>query len=190
MKISDILIISSLLTLLLSSCKEKEVKQDIIVPAPVEKKVTGPQQMPDTKQERDIEWLGSTYHITIIRSVCDSLPKAKDEDGNAYYDNTISLCIQRPDGSNVVNRTFTKASFNSYISGSGMEKDGALLGIVFDKVENGCLVFATSVGSPDIRSDAFVPMVMKVDRNGQITVSLDTKLDSGSDIDMDDEDGV
>ena len=48
-------------------------------------------------------------------------------------------------------------------------------------VPRGMINFATSIGSPAISSDALIPLIMAVDRFGHIKVSLDTRLDSGSD---------
>lgn len=171
--------------LAIASCKEKEAQQDIIVPPPVKEAKKGPQEMSQTKQRHEVDWQGAQYVVSIERSADTSLPLVSDESGQEYYDNTIHLRIQREDGSDFVNRTFKKSDFVSYVRGSGMEKTGALLGIVYDKIENGRLVFATSIGSPDFRSDEFVPMVMTLDRNGNFSVTLDTQLDSDSS-----EDGV
>lgn len=181
-------------TLFCTSCKEKEQKKDIIVPKPTVEEVTGPSEMQQTRQERDVDWLGSTYKVTIERTADKALPKAHDENGKEYYDNSISLRIQREDGSDVMNRTFTKEYFSQYAGNDRMVRNGALLGIVFDKVSGDKLIFATSIGSPEISSDEFIPLIMTVDRYGNIKVSLDTRMDSGSDTDneeeMMDEDGV
>lgn len=168
----------SMLTLV--SCKKKEEQKDIIVPPPVEEVKKGPQEMSQTKQRHEVDWQGSQYVISIVRSADSSLPLVSDESGQEYYDNIIHLRIQSEDGSDFFNRTFKKSDFVSYVKGSGMEKTGALLGIVYDKIENGRLVFATSIGSPDFRSDEFVPMIMTLDRNGNTSVTLDTQLDSDS----------
>ena len=49
---------------------------------------------------------------------------------------------------------------------------------------------ASSVGSPDFRSDEFVPMTMTVDANGGISLRLDTKMDTNSGDETDDDEGV
>ena len=175
---------------MLSSCEEKKEKQTIIVPPPAKEVKHGPHKMPDTSQKRDIEWLGGSYTVSIVRTADESLPLTKDEEGNAYYDNTIHVRIQRADGSDVLNKTFTKTWFASCLEGTATYRDGALLGIVFDKIEGNRLVFASSVGSPDFRSDEFVPMTMTVDANGGISLRLDTKMDTNSDDETDDDEGV
>lgn len=163
--------------ILLSSCSEKEKSNDIIVPAPVQEVKKGPQQMAQTNQKRSIEWCGQTYNIKILRMVDKSLPLVTDENEYEYYDNTITLTITRQDGSEVLNKTFKKSDFATEIKGSGFEKNGAMLGIVFDKIENNKLIFATSIGSPDMGSDEFLPLIMTIDRNMHISVKIDTTMD-------------
>ena len=99
----------------------------------------------------------------------------------------------------VFKRVFTKADFLSYID-SGTKKHGALLGIVYVEAEGDWLFFAASVGSPDVTSDEYIPMVLKISRMGAVSISKDTQLDSapsatasgqeeGGSEPMDDEDG-
>lgn len=168
-----------LMMLLAVSCKEEKQPENIIVkkvPVAVKKSV---QSMGDNAAERDVEWLGATYHIRIERKADKSLSLAKDGQGNKYYDNRVSLLITRPDGSEFVRRTFSKADFASYVNGSNSE--GALLGIVFDRADGETLRFAASVGSPDRMSDEYVPLVLTVSRTGGVKISEDTQLDTGSD---------
>ena len=47
---------------------------------------------------------------------------------------------------------------------------GALLGIVYVKAEGDYLYFAASVGSPDVTSDEYVPLVLKISRMGSISI--------------------
>lgn len=178
------------IALLASGCEEKKQTTDIIVPAP-EKEVTKKDtlQMSETNQKHEVEWLGSTYKINIVRSADKSLPKVYDESGNTYYDNTITLQITRNDGTELLNKTFHKSNFADIASNSKITKKGALLGIVFDKIENNKLVFATSIGSPDISSDEYVPFIMTIDRDCHISTSLDTRMDSDVS-DQEEDDGV
>lgn len=151
----NLAIVITLLSMFLVSCSKKTETKDIIVPPPVEEAKKGTQMMPQTTQNHEIEWLGNKYKIAIIRSVNKDLPKVNDENGVEYFDNEISVRITRHDGSDFFNRTFRKSDFSSRISGTGFEDSGALLGIVYDKIENNKLVFAISVGSPEISSDEF-----------------------------------
>lgn len=183
------LIISVASLLLFTSCSEKQEQHDIIVPVPKAEVKKGPQQMKPIKQEREVMWLGKEYTVFVLRNVDKSLPQVKDENGQEYYDNTIEVHVRRADGTDAFRRKFTKKDFSSCAGSSNIAKEGGLLGIVFDRVEGNNLVFAVSVGSPDVQSDAFVPLVMKIDRTGNFSMSLDTQIDSNAG-DEYEEDGV
>lgn len=174
----NLLIVLTLSSLYLASCTKKTESKDIIVPPPVEEVKKGTQMMPQTKQNHEIEWLGNKYKIVIVRSVNKELPKVSDENGVEYFDNEITVRITRRDGSDFINRIFRKSDFGNRISGTGFEDKGALLGIVYDKIENNKLVFAISVGSPEISSDEFFPFIMYIDRNGEISTAIDTRMDT------------
>ena len=99
----------------------------------------------------------------------------KDETGQAFIDNRVKVTISSSDGSVFFNRTFTKASFNSYID-DGFRKNGILEGFVFDKVEGNEVRFACSVSLP--QSDEYIPLVLAVTRTGSISIARDTRLDA------------
>lgn len=48
------------------------------------------------------------------------------------------------------------------------------------KAEGNNLCFAASVGSPDITSDEYVPMVLKISNLGAVNISKDQILDTES----------
>ena len=91
------------------------------------------------------------------------------------------LQISRKDDSEFFNRTFTKADFESCLDES-FRKNGALLGIVFNRTEDDNLYFAASVGSPDKSSDEYVPLVLRLSKTGKVTISKDNQLDTSSDV--------
>lgn len=172
--------------LALASCKDKPQTTDIIVKKPAAKAARrSVQKMGDYEQARKVQWLGAEYGILVERKADTSLPQATDEQGNPYYDNRITLTIRRPDGTVFFQRTFSKADFAQYIDDSAA--NGALLGIVFDRIDGGSLKFAASVGSPDKMSDEYVPMVLTVTRGGTVSIERDTQLDTASDTDADDD---
>ena len=135
--------------------------------------------MSDYEQARDVEWLGSTYKVVVKRVSDSSLPIVKLDENNKYYDNKITIRIIRSDGSEFFNRTFTKDGFESYLD-KHTKESGALLGIVYVKAEGDNLCFAASVGSPDVTSDEYVPMVLKITRMGAVSISKDQLLDTDS----------
>ncbi len=169
------------------SCGHKPETQNIIARKPqntVKKEVM---KVGDYSQNREVQWLGSTYQVSVERKADTSLAIVKDENGNRYYDNAITVDIKRSDGTGFFHRTFTKADFADCTEDS--EREGALLGIVFDKAEGKTLRFAASVGSPDKMSDEYVPLVVSITNMGQVTIKKDTQLDTGSDQPTDDADG-
>ena len=174
--------------MLVVSCTEKPKSDNIIVHkrAKVQKKST--QAMSGYEDKRNVEWLGAMYKVCVERKSDTSLPQAFDEMGNRYYDNSITVRVLRSDGSVFFERTFRKSDFTQYVSDDYAK--GALLGVVFDSVENESLRFAASVGSPDKMSDEYEPLVVKVSRMGSVSIAKDTKLDTASEESLDEEDGV
>lgn len=178
-----------------AGCKSEKKTKDIITRKPVVVKPTKTQKMGDYDQSRQVEWLGNVYTVHVSFKADPSLPVV--EDGNQkYYDNRITLRILRKDGTEFFSRTFTKADFRAYTD-NVYGREGALLGIVFDRIENDQLYFAASVGSPDKSSDEFIPLVMKISRFGDVSISKDTRLDTdaneggaSSEVEQAEEDGV
>lgn len=173
----------------LCACHKEKPQTDIIVKKTAPAKPSKTLKMGDYSQTRKVEWLGAEYTITIDFKADPSLPLAS-EGSQKYYDNRITLTIKRADGSEVVHRSFVKTDFAAHLDET-YAKNGALVGLVFDKVADDELVFATSVGSPDKSSDEYIPLTLKVDRYGTIAVTKATQLDtSAADASSDDDDGV
>ena len=68
------------------------------------------------------------------------------------------------------------------------KKNGVLLGIVLDRADGDNLIFAASVGSPDVLSDEFIPMVLTVGRMGDVSIKRDTTMDTSNDQEQQEED--
>lgn len=176
--VSKILVLSVtfLCALTLSSCKKKTNNNIIIVKKPIVVKANKPQKTGDATAVNKATWLGASYKIeTTIRADV-SLPLATDG-VSEFYDNRVTVRILRSDGSEFFSRTFTKADFKPYVD-NAYYKDGALLGIVFDKAQGSQLRFAASVGSPDKSSDEYVPLVLTVNNQGAVAISRDTEADA------------
>ena len=159
----------------LISCRSEKKPKDIITHKPIIVRAGKPQKMGDYEQSRQIEWLGNTYTVEVSFKADPALPIVEDG-SQRFYDNRISLRIVRKDGTEFFSKTFTKADFEPYLN-SDYGRDGALLGIVFDRIAAGQLVFAASVGSPDKSSDEFIPLVMKISRFGDVSIREDSQLD-------------
>ena len=194
------LLVAALATITIVSCKEKKTSEHIITTKPVEEAKKPTQEIGNYDMTTPVDWVGSTYQVVVERKADHSLPLADDGQGNKYYDNRISLKILRKDGSVFFSRVFTKDDFSRYVDAL-YQKNSALLGIVLDRAETDHLIFAASVGSPDKMSDEYVPLVMKISRFGDVSISKDTQMDTGSiesggeqpannEITEEDEDGV
>jgi hypothetical protein len=180
MRYNFIALLMIVVSVCFTSCNKKPQTNDIIATKPVEQKPTGPQKMADNNQSRDVKWIGANYKIVVQRHAVTDLPLVQDESERKYYDNKIDLKILRSDGTEFFSRTFTKSNFNDCLD-EDYKKNGALLGIVFDRVDGDKLVFAASVGSPDITSDEYLPMIVTLSKSGSVSIKKDTHLDTGSD---------
>nr|WP_308570662.1 DUF4738 domain-containing protein [uncultured Prevotella sp.] len=173
----------------LSSCSNKKKSNDIIVPksvvAPAKKKAT--QSMSTSHDIRTTSWMGETYTIDVLRKSDTSLPLAQVDESTKYYDNRITVKVFRKDGGVFFNRSFTKSDFASYLD-ADTKSNGALLGVVFVKVDGDALQFAVSVGSPDATSDEYIPLDLKISHSGSVSISEDSSMDTGSDMQSEDED--
>ena len=173
------LLVAALATITIVSCKEKKTSEHIITTKPVEEAKKPTQEIGNYDMTTPVDWVGSTYQVVVERKADHSLPLADDGQGNKYFDNRISLKILRKDGSVFFSRVFTKDDFSRYVDAL-YQKNSALLGIVLDRAETDHLIFAASVGSPDKMSDEYVPLVMKISRFGDVNISKDTQMDTGS----------
>lgn len=177
MKIIPTLLIASVVALSFVACGNKKQNNDIIAKKPAVKAPASPVKMQDYNHRESVNWLGQQYGITINRRADTSLPLVTDDGGGKYYDNRIEVRVTRPDGSVFFNRAFTKTDFAAQV-GDDYIKKSALLGIVIDRVEGENVVLAASVGSPDVLSDEYVPLLITVSRTGGVSISKDTRLDS------------
>ena len=172
---------------MLTACQEKKESTVIIAPKPEPVKPSGPILMQDMKAENSVEWIGKTYKVIVNRKVDRELPMVEVEPGKKAYDNRISLTIVRPDGTEFFNKEYTKAAFMNCLD-ENTKKNGVLLGIVLDRADGDNLIFAASVGSPDVLSDEFIPMVLTVTRMGDVSIKRDTTMDTSNDQEQQEED--
>ena len=161
----------------LLACKETKKSTDIIVKKVEKKAPAAPVRMQEYNQTSEATLANSHLNCVIHRQADDSLAMVKDETGQKYYDNIISLTITRDDGSTFLSRTFTKKSFDSCLD-DDYRNTGILEGLVFDKVSNGTLRFAASVSHPG--TDEYIPIVLTIDRFANVSIKRDTQLDTSS----------
>ncbi len=172
--------------LLLTGCSQKKKSDDIIATKPEVVKPQAPIRMQEYKQTTDVAWLGKNYQVEVHRVADDSLKMVKDENGQKFVDNRISVKVMRSDGSVFFSRSFTKAAFESYLN-NDYRRTGVLEGLVYDKVEGNNLFFAASVSHP--QTDEYIPLVVSVSNFGEVGIRLDTDLDTngGNEANADDD---
>ena len=162
--------------LTLAGCSKKKQVKTIMVPKQEVQHVSDTIiRLECLTYDKPVTWGQSTYNIHIVRQSDDSLAVVRDEIGNRYYDNRISIKVSREDGSTFFDRTFTKKSFANCLPES--YEQSALMGLVFDRSDDDNLYFAGSVGSPDQESDDYVPVLVVVNRKGEMKIQRDTELD-------------
>lgn len=166
----------ALAVLAVSSCKDKKQDDIIIIKKPAEAKQTKPKSMASTTAVKHVSWVGAEYTINISQRTDTSLPLATDGE-TRYYDNRITVEILRSDGTSFFKRTFSKADFKPYVS-DDYYKGGALIGIVFDKVEGQSLLLAASVGNPDRSSDEYMPLTISINNFGAVTITESAEEDN------------
>lgn len=165
---------------LMASCAEKKKSNIIIAPKPAAKVSNKAiQKMSDYEQARDIEWLGLPTRLWLkelltVNCLSSSLMKPP----------SITTTRLPLESSEKTVRSSSTAPLPRVISSviltSTIKETGVLLGIVYVKAEGNNLCFAASVGSPDITSDEYVPMVLKISNLGAVNISKDQILDTES----------
>ena len=175
------IVLVAALVLATAACSEKKKHDDIIATKTEAPKPQGPIRMQEYRQNTDIQWLGKNYQVEIVRSPDDSLRMVKDETGQKFVDNRISLRIIRADGSVFFKRSFTKAAFESLLD-DDYRRTGILEGLVYDRVEGNNLFFAASVCHP--QTDEYIPLVLTVSNFGDVGIKLDTLLDTAGNNNM------
>lgn len=162
--------------MLLASCgnKPKEDNSSEILYSMESKSFDGLQRMQSSHAEQDVAWKGKNYHFVINRVANDSLPKIKDEAGDVFVDNTITLSIKRNRSERFFDKVFTKQSFASVLDERFLSH-AMLEGMVFDKATDGGLIFAASVSYP--QSDLFVPVIITIAPNGNMSMRKEVSLE-------------
>ena len=177
MKRISVIALCCVVLTLLAACGGKKKSEDIITPKVEEVKPKAPISMQEYTDERDVEWIGKTYHVAINRRPADSLSMVKDENGQKYVDNIFSVAVSRSDGSVFFTRSFTKKDLNSYLD-DDFRKTGIFEGLVFDKVDGDWLVLAASVGHP--QTDEYIPLIIRLSRMGNLVIKRDVQMDTNN----------
>ena len=174
-KITNLFILAA--ALLVLACGGKKKTDDIITQKVEKPQPQAPIRQQEYLQERDVQWIGKTYHLAVNRQPSDSLPMVKDETGQQFVDNAITVVVSRADGSIFYSHTFTKSSFSAQLD-DDYRRTGILEGFVFNKADGDYLEFAASVSHP--QTDEYIPLVVRLSRMGDVSIKCDTSLDTAS----------
>lgn len=171
-----VILFSAGMFLLATGCKEKKASSEIIVKQVAEQKISDePVKMQEYTQSTEVEWKGTTVNCEVVRMPDENKSLVEDERGQKHVDNKITLKITGADGKEFMNRTFGKGDFMAYLD-EEYKQGGLLEGIVYDRVQGDTLLFAASVSLP--QTDEYIPLVIYVLKNGQITISRDVLMDT------------
>lgn len=170
-------IIAGAVVCMTAGCGGKKTDENIITKKVEKTAPSAPVRMQEYEQTKDVEWLGASYRCEIQRTPDDSLAMVRDETGQQFVDNRITLTIMRNDGSVFFSKSFTKTSFDACLD-NDYRKTGILEGLVFDRVDGPTLVFAASVSHP--QTDEYIPLVMRISRMGDVSIARDTQMDTSA----------
>ncbi len=133
--------------LCLTACGGKGTAPDTTADEPARVETTDAAGIVEDKPWNDqnsVTWNGHTYQYTLNRAADKSLPTVKNELGQPYYDNSITLSVKR-DGAVFITRKFTKDAFADFLT-DDYKANASLLGLAFDKAADDGLRFGAMVG--------------------------------------------
>lgn len=165
-----IIFIIMALAVAFTSCKKEKESRTIITTIKEPTISKTPLTVGDTVIIKSFEWGDKVYSAHIERKANKDVT-VKDEDGQKYYDNKVSMRIDGPDGV-LFEKTFIKDDFISYINTNYIKPGhSALMGIAFNRADKGGnAVFMATVGSPDNMSDEFMSIQISVDKSGAMSL--------------------
>lgn len=153
----------------LSSCKNKQQDEDIMIEKIIDKPQSKATSMAAKSTSGTANWAGSKYNFSIRRAADTSLEDVENHD-SIFHDNRIELTITRADGSQFFSQTFTKDSFSGLLNRDAKES-GVFISMAYDKSDANHLYFVASIGSPDESYDDFTLVQLIIDRQGATTVA-------------------
>lgn len=160
---------------ILASCSSKPTEQKdetrVLIDGTTE--TNGIHRMQSSKSEQTITFKGKDYRSVVNRTPNDSLTRVKNDAGDIFLDNEITLKITQ-NGRTVFNRKFTKHSFSSIVPADFL-RNSILEGMVFDKVSAKGLVYAVSVSYP--QTDLYFPISMTITADGKMSMEKEELIE-------------
>lgn len=166
-------IVTCVVGLLVASCNSRSKGgEDVQVLMPDSTVTSAPQRMQVSDAKVTITYKGKEYHSSVVRRPDENLPVVKNEQGEKFVDNSITLRITCG-GKQIVDKVFTKESFASLVDAKFM-KYAILEGLVYDKTTPQGFVYAASVCYP--QTDLYVPLRLTVSSEGKILMAKEELL--------------
>lgn len=164
------LILCSYLSCSLSSNKEQENVR-ILMKDSIEN--SSPQKMPISESKIKLTYKEKEYVSTIIRQPDEKQPIVRNQQGDTFIDNNITLHLTQANET-VINRTFTKTDFASLINARFMEY-AILEGLIYDKTTTEGFIYIASISYP--QSDLYVPIKLTITTNGSIRMEKEELIE-------------
>lgn len=149
-----------------TACSSQDKKKDGTLLMQDSTEIVGPQRMQVSDVKTSFTYKGKEYQSSVVRRPDESLPIVKNELGEKFVDNRITLRITC-DGKLVVDKVFTKENFASLVDDKFM-KYSILEGLVYDKTTPQGIIYAASVCYP--QSDLYVPIRLVITADGKLSM--------------------
>lgn len=159
----------------LSACssQNKKEKDDAQALMQDSVKAAGPQCMQVSDVKATFNYQGKEYQSSVLRQPDESLPIVKNEQGEKFIDNRITLRLTCG-GKQIVDRVFTKENFASLVDAKFMQY-AILEGLVYDQTTPQGIIYAASVCYP--QSDLYVPIRLTITSDGKISMAKEELME-------------
>lgn len=168
-----ILVCASVIFFTACSSQDKNKKDGTQVLMQDSTEIAGPQRMQVSDVKTSFTYKGNEYQSSVVRRPDESLPIVKNEQGEKFVDNRITLRITCG-GKQVVDKVFTKDNFASLVDAKFM-KYSILEGLVYDKTTPQGIIYAASVCYP--QSDLYVPIRLTITADGKISMAKEELME-------------
>lgn len=159
----------------LSACssQNKKEKDDVQALMQDSVKAAGPQRMQVSDIKATFNYQGKEYQSIVLRQPDESLPIVKNEQGEKFVDNRITLRLTCG-GKKIVDKVFTKENFTSLIDAKFMQY-AILEGLVYDQTTSQGIIYAASLCYP--QSDLYVPIRLTITPDGKISMAKEELME-------------
>ena len=167
--------LSCVSVIFLSACssQNKKEKDDAQALMQDSVKAAGPQRMQVSDVKATFNYQGKEYQSSVLRQPDESLPIVKNEQGEKFIDNRITLRLTCG-GKQIVDRVFTKENFASLVDAKFMQY-AILEGLVYDQTTPQGIIYAASVCYP--QSDLYVPIRLTITSDGKISMAKEELME-------------